>query len=262
MPYVARRALLCLWTFFLLSGVAQATPLRVGANPVPHGELLRLVADDLAAQGVELKVVLYQDYVEPNADLTGYRLDANYFQNLLYLGGYNRDHGTDLVAVGAIHFEQMGLYSQRHRNLAEVPPGALVVHPSDSINRGRAFHLLEDAGLLRLLPGASPEAGPFDVVDNSRKLRFQALQVDRVLGRLGDADLVVANGNYALEAGLEPDRDSLFEERADPLFHNVLVVRRGDEDRREIVLLVKALQSEKVREFMALTYGGAVTPVF
>lgn len=259
---VTGRSFFALLVLLLFAPAAEALVLRVGASPVPHGELLQFVAPDLASQGIDVEIVLYEDYVGPNRDLVQGRLDANYFQNRLYLDGYNRDYGTDLVPVGSVHFERMGLYSSRYRSLGELPAGALVVHPSDSVNRGRAFHLLEDAGLIRLLPNVSLEAGPFDVADNPRKLRFQAVAADRVMGRLADAALVVANCNYALEAGLDPARESLFEERVEPLFHNIVVVRRDDAGRREIALLVSALRSAKARDFMALAYGGAVTPVF
>jgi D-methionine transport system substrate-binding protein len=247
---------------FCGSAVAEAVRIRVGANPVPHGELLRLVVGVLADEGIDMEIVLYEDYEEPNEDLVNGELDANYFQNRLFLDGFNRDCGTDLVAVGAVHFERMGLYSSRALSLEEIPPGAVIVHPADNINRGRAFHFLEDAGLIRLSANASLEAGPLDVVDNPGKLRFQGAEAEEVLAYLDRSGAVVANCNFALEAGLQPSKDSLFEERVDPLFHNVVVVRPEDADRREIVDLLRALRSERVRNFIIETYSGAVTPAF
>jgi D-methionine transport system substrate-binding protein len=249
---------------FLLLSVgppAEAAVFRVGASPVPHGEFLRFVAAELQAKGIDLEIVPYENYEEPNFDLLDGKLDANYYQNRLFLEGFNRDYGTDLVAVGAVHFERMGIYSRKIRTLSEIPAEALVVHPADNVNRGRAFHLLAQAGLIGLSVNVSPEAGPFDVVDNPRRLRFQGVSAESVIGQIDRADVVVANANFALEAGLDPSRESLFEEQVQPLYHNVLVVRRDDLGRREVLELLSALRSGALRCHMAEVYGGAVIPV-
>jgi D-methionine transport system substrate-binding protein len=149
------------------------TELKVGATPLPHAALLNLVKDQLAQEGVNLKVIEFTDYVTPNEALASGELDANYFQHLPYLETYNREHGTNLVSAGGIHIEPLALYSKKFKSLDTLPDGASIAIPNDPTNEGRALLLLQSAGLVKLKDNAGLEATPFDIATNPKKLKFQ-----------------------------------------------------------------------------------------
>src|SRR5215217_5152957 len=148
---------------------------------------------------------------------------------------------------------------------AEVPEGAQVTIPSDPSNASRALHLLADQGLLRLKETAGAVATVGDVVGNPRKLELREIDAEQQPRTLEDVAAAVINGNYFLEAQkhLKLDAKVLARESStrNP-YANVLVVRKGDESRPEVRVLLKALQSSEVRHFIEAQYGGAVVPAF
>ena len=177
--------------------------ITVGASPSPHAEILNAVADELKSEGYELKVVEYNDYVQPNVALANGDLDANYFQHLPYLENYNQENGTDLVSAGAIHFEPMGLYAGKSSDIKNVPDGAKIAVPSDATNEARALLLLQDQGVIKLKDGAGLEATANDIEENPHNIQLVEVEAAAVPRSLDDCDFAVINGNYALSAGLD-----------------------------------------------------------
>ncbi len=258
-----RIALTAVVALILASGVASAqTSLRVGASPVPHSEILELIQPILAAQGIDLEIVVFTDYVLPNLALAEGELDANYFQHVPYLEQFSADHGLDLTVVGGVHVEPIGLYSQNLTTLEGLPQGTQVAIPNDPSNSGRALLLLEAAGLIGLADDAGLSATSLDITDNPHGLRFIELEAAQLPRSLADVGLAVINTNYALEAGLNPVQDALALEGAESPYVNVVVVQTGREHEEVVAALIDALQSEHVREFIISTYEGAVVATF
>ena len=243
------------------SSERSTSVLSVGATPVPHAELLNLVRDDLATQGITLRVVEFTDYVQPNMAVLSGDLDANFFQHIPYLES-NAEWSAAMVSAFGVHVEPFGLYSSRHSNINSLPNGASIAIPNDPSNGGRALLLLQSNGLIRLRPDAGLSATPRDVIDNPRNFRFQELEAAQLPRSLPDVDAATINGNYALQAGFNPVRDSLIIEGADSPYVNIVVVRRGNENDPRIVALRNALLSDKVRQFISSNYGGGVVPAF
>jgi len=235
--------------------------LSVGATPVPHAELLNLIRDDLARQGITLRIVEFTDYVQPNVAVMAGDLDANFFQHIPYLET-NAEWSARLVSAFGVHIEPFGLYSRRHGNINELPNGASIAIPNDPSNGGRALLLLQANGLITLREGAGLRATPRDIVNNPRNFRFQELEAAQLPRSLSDVDAATINGNYALEAGLNPIRDSLIIEGADSPYVNIVVVQRGQENSSKIQALRNALLSNKVKDFIASRYDGGVVPAF
>lgn len=242
-------------------GIAQDM-LTVGASPVPHARLLEAVKDDLGSHGIELKIVEFTDYVKPNLALNDGELDANFFQHLPYLHSFAKDHGLDLVSAGSVHVEPLGLYSKKHSSVEEFPEGGLIAIPSDSVNGGRALLLLQSEGIIKLDPASGLEATELDVVENPKKLKFKSIESAQLPRVLQDVDGAVINGNYAIEAGLNPSRDGLIIEGADSPYANIVAVRASDRENPAIVALMKALQSDEVKEILSKEFEGAVVPAF
>jgi len=235
--------------------------LRVGATPVPHAELLNLIRDDLAEKGVTLRIVEFTDFITPNMALMYGDIDANFFQHLPFLQA-NDEWNARLVSVFGVHVEPFGLYSRRFNSIDELPHGASIAIPNDPTNGGRALLLLQARGLLTLRDGAGLLATPRDIADNPRGFVFYELEAAQLPRALDDVDAATINGNFALQAGLNPQRDSLIIEYADSPYVNIVAVRRGNENDPRILALREALLSPRVREFIEARFDGGVVAVF
>ncbi|MDR1251665.1 MAG: MetQ/NlpA family ABC transporter substrate-binding protein [Treponema sp.] len=244
------------------SSAKSGATLSVGATPVPHAELLNLISEELAAQGITLKVVEFTDYVQPNVALIAGDLDANFFQHIPYLET-NAEWSEKLVSAFGVHIEPFGLYSSKYTNIADLPSGASIAIPNDPSNGGRALLLLQAGGLITLRPGVGLTATPRDITGNPKNFRFEELEAAQLPRSLQDVDASTINGNYALEAGLNPLKDSLIIEGADSPYVNIVVVQRGKEQDSRIQALKNALLSQKVKNYINSTWSdGSVVPVF
>ncbi len=246
---------------------AEAVTLTVGASSTPHAELLELVKPVLAEQGIDLDIVVYNDYVLPNTALQDGTLDANYFQHVPYLNSFNESNGTDLVSAGLVHYEPFGIYSQTVSDLGELAEGATILIPDDDSNQTRALLLLRQEKLIELPADASVENGVtlLDVV-NDNGYKIQAAQADAVPSLLGNSDpgtIAVINYNYALGAGFNTSDALAIEDAsgdAAQTYANIVAVRRGDESRPEILALVAALQDGVVEAYNEAT-GAGIVPI-
>ena len=244
------------------------TKLKVGATPQPHAEILALVKDDLKAKGIDLEIVEFTDYVTPNEAVEAGDIDANYFQHLPYLNSFNKEKGTHLVNAGGIHVEPFALYSTSNKkkaikNVADIKKGAKIAIPNDPTNEGRALLLLQAAGLITLKDASNITATPLDIKKNPKKIKFVEVEAATLPRTLPDVDAAVINGNYAIPAGLIATRDGIFVEGSSSPYVNVVAVKAGNEGNAAVKELVKALQSEKVRNYVKETYkNGEVVTVF
>ena len=244
----------------------ETITLTVGATPNPHAEILAQVKDDLAAEGIDLVVKEYSDYVVPNTAVEEGDLDANYFQHTPYMEKFNEENGTHLVSVGKIHYEPMGIYPGLTKTLEELKDGATIAVPNDTTNEARALQLLAAQGLIELKEDAGLNATPNDITSNPKNLQFKELEAAMLPQTASEVDLSVINSNFAMEGGMNPATDSLASEDADSeaaqTFANIIAVKEGHENDPAIQALVKALQSDKVKEYIEKTYSGAVVAVF
>ena len=244
-------------------------PIVVGASSTPHAEILEQVKDDLKEQGYDLQIVVYDDYVLPNKALEDGELDANYFQHTPYLLSFNESNGTDLSSAAIIHYEPFGIYGNGISDLNDLADGATIIIPADDSNETRALLLLEQEGLITLPDDASAANGvtTLDILDDGG-YQIVAVQADTVPAQLDNSDegtIAVINGNYAIQAGLKV-ADALAIEDASgdaaQTYGNIIAVRTGDEETEKTQALVNALLTDKVKDFIADTYAGAVVAIF
>lgn len=250
------------------SSAAESTGdkvITVGASPSPHAEILEAAKDALKAEGYELKVVEYTDYVQPNLALESKSLDANYFQHLPYLENFNKERGTKLVSVAAIHYEPFGIYAGKSKDLKSLPDGAKIAVPNDVTNEARALLLLADQGLITLKDNTDINATKQDIVENPHNIEIVEVEAAQVPRSLQDVDFGVVNGNFAIASGLKV-ADALATEAADSVaaktYANIVVVREGDENSEKTQALVKALTTAEIKQFIENKYQGAVVPIF
>lgn len=249
------------------AGSASAsTKLTVAASPTPHAEILNdFAAAKLADQGIDLVVKEYTDYILPNKDTSSGAVDANYFQHINYLENYNKENGTDLVSVGAIHYEPMAVYAGKSSDLDSIVDGASIAIPNDPTNEGRALLLLQDLGLITLSDPKNLEATPNDIADNPHGIQFQELEAAAVPRALESVDYAVINGNYAIEAGYHV-KDALAHEEAGSTaveqYANIICVTTENEDNETVKALVDVLTSDDFKDYLERTYGQDVLPAF
>ena len=243
----------------------EGTTLKVGATPAPHAEILEVVKELLAEEGITLDIVEYTDYVQPNNAVEDGSLDANYFQHITYMNDFNDQNGTHLVSAAEVHYEPMSLYAGKVSSLDELADGALIGVPNDATNEARALLVLQQEGLITLRDGAGITATINDIVDNPKNLQFSEMEAAQLPLRLADLDMAVINGNYAIDAGLSMD-DALATESADgeaaQAYVNVLAVKEGRETDPAIQALAAALCSDEVKTYIEENYNGAVVAVF
>ena len=243
---------------------AENQKLIVGASPSPHAEILRQVVDDLAAEGIDLEIVEFTDYILPNETLTAGEIDANYFQHQPYLDTYNTENGTDIITAAAIHYEPLGVYPGKTATLEELQDGAAIAIPNDGSNEARALYLLQDLGLITVNNENGYNITVLDITENPHGLQITEIEAAQLPQILPDLDFAVINGNYAIGAGIDgtvlttEDKDSA----AAQTYANIIAVLPGNETDPRVVALVNALQSEKIRAFISETYGISVVPMF
>ncbi len=240
--------------------------LKVGATPTPHAEILAQVVDVLAEQGIDLQVTEYGDYNVPNTAVEEGEMDANFFQHTPYMEDFNEKKGTHLVSVAKIHYEPMGIYAGKTASLEDLADGAVIAVPNDPTNEARALLLLEAQGLIELNKDAGLNATPNDIESNPKNLQFKEMEAAMLPQIIEEVDLSVINSNYALQGNLNPAEDALASESADSeaaqTYANIIAVKEGNENNEAILALVKALQSDAVRDFINETYSGSVVPMF
>ncbi|MBO4409068.1 MAG: MetQ/NlpA family ABC transporter substrate-binding protein [Clostridiales bacterium] len=242
----------------------EAVTLKVGASVTPHAELLNQVKADLEAKGIKLEVIEIEDVVTPNTGVADGSLDANFFQHVPFLDSFNKENGTDLVSVGATHYEPFGLYKGKSDDLKNIKDGAIIGVPNNSTNEARALLLLQQEGIIKLKDGADINTTVQDIVENPKNIDIKEIAPEQLVTSLPDLDFAIINGNYALEGGLKV-KDALAVEAADGVaaqtYKNVVVVKSEKKDDPAIKALVEALQSDKITDYINSTYDGAVVPV-
>lgn len=241
-----------------------AEVIKIGASATPHAEILEKAKELLADKNIDLDIVIFNDYVQPNLVVDSGELDANYFQHKPYLESFNEEHTTHLVSAGAIHYEPFGIYPGKSNDLNNIKENAVIAVPNDTTNEARALLLLQDNKLIQLKNEAGMKATVNDIKENPYKLEIRELEAAQLPRVKDEMDFVVLNGNYALEAGFSVAEDALAYEAADSQaaveYANIVAVKEGKENTEKIKQLIRVLQSEEIKKFIEEKYKGAVIP--
>ena len=166
------------------------------------------------------------------------------------------------MAIGKTITTPMGVYSEKLKSLDDLPEGGKVALPNDPTNGGRALLLLQDKGVITLAEGTGLTPTPLDVTENAKNLKFLELDAAQLPRALADADVAIINTNYALEAGLNPEKDAIAIEAAESPYANIIVVRTADKDAPWAKTLVDSYHSDAVKKYIQDKYTGAVIPAW
>ncbi|WGS42996.1 MetQ/NlpA family ABC transporter substrate-binding protein [Burkholderia sp. JSH-S8] len=243
---------------FAAGAQARAETIKVGVTGGPHAQVMETVKKVAAKGGLDIRIIEFSDYVQPNAALAAGDLDANSYQHDPYLQAQVKDRGYKLIKVAETVTFPMGVYSKRVKSLAELKPGARIAIPNDPTNGGRALLLLQKQGVLKLRADAGLKATPLDIVDNPRKLKIVELDAAQIPRSLGDVDAAAINTNFAMEAGLKPKQDAIAIEAPNGPYANIIAIREADRNKPWVAKLIAAYHSVEVKQFIEGKFGGAV----
>jgi len=238
--------------------------ITIAASATPHSDILEEAKPILEEKGYSLEITVFDDYVQPNLVVDSGDFDANYFQHIPYLEGFNVDNNTKLVNAGGIHYEPFGIYPGTKSDLTQLAEGDTIAVPNDTTNEARALLLLQDNGIITLKDGVGLEATVKDITSNPYGIEIIELVAAQVPRVKDEVAFVVLNGNYALEAGFSVAKDSVAYEQPDSeaakTYINVIAVKEGNENSDKIKALIEALTSEEIKNFITETYDGSVIP--
>jgi len=231
--------------------------LKVAATPIPAGEVLEVIKEDLKKEGIELEIVTFNDYIQPNKVV-----DANLFQHTPYMENFGKKNGFEMVAVGKIYLPTLALYSKRIKNVKELKDGDTILIPNDPTNAARSLILLDKGGIIKLKDNTKQDATVKDIAENPKNIKIVELSAEQLAPRLEEVAASIVNSSFALDAGLSYKKDGILAEDKDSPYANVLATLKGNENDERIQKLLKALQSEKVRKFIEEKYKDVIIPVF
>lgn len=246
------------------SAPAAKEKIKVGVSPVPAGDILKFVKNNLAPEaGLDIDIVEFNDGIQPNLALKEGQIDANYFQHVPYMEDFGKKHGFKMVALTPpIHLNPVGLFSKKHKSLADVPQNALVTIPNDPANAYRALKVMDKAGLIKLKDTADQVAGVKDIAENPKNLQFKEIPGAQAIPTLPDVDLAGITGNWVVQSGMKTDRDALALETAqNPLYAVTVTTLEGKENDPRVQKLYKLLRDDRVKAYIKEKYQGAVLPI-
>lgn len=243
-------------------GSTESGTIKVSVTSVPHAEIMEHIKPALEEKGIKVELTVADDYNIHNRSLAEKETDANFFQHFPFLEEQIADFNYEIQEFGKIHIEPLGVYSKKYASLAEIPDGATISIPNDPSNESRALALLHRNGLIEMKDLNNLKSSILDIKENPKNLKFHEIDAAMLARTLDDVDASVINTNFALAADLDPTGDALVIEDADSPYVNILTIRKGDENREQLIILKETLMSDSVRDFLNEKYEGAIVPVF
>ena len=265
-----RKLLLILFTMFIFiiscgsnsSNSVKKEKLKVAATAIPAGEVLEVVKEDLLKEGIDMEIIIFNDYIQPNKVLQSKEVDVNLFQHVPYMENFAKKHGFEMVSVGKIYLPTLALYSKKIKNISELKNGDTILLPNDPTNLARSLILLDKSGIIKLSDNKKMDSTLKDIVENPKNIKFNELSAEQLAPRLPEVAASIVNSSFALDAGLSYKEDGIIAEGKDSPYANALVTLKGNENDQKIQKLLKALQSEKVKKFIEEKYKDVIVPVF
>ena len=233
----------------------------VGAMQVPGGELLNHLKSDIEKEGYELEVVIFNDYNTPNTALAEGDIDANLFQHKPFLNECIEKQNFDLTPVVDLYEVPLQAYSNKIKSFDDLKSGSKFALPNDPTNGSRALKMLENEGIIKIKEGVSLPSAK-DIVENPKNIEFIEAEANQLPSLLPDVDAAFINGNFAVAAGLDASKQSIYAPETDNTYVNILACRTEDKNSEKIQVLKKVLSSDKSREFIQENYKGIIIPVF
>lgn len=240
---------------------AKATEVKIGVVGSLYEDLWAPAQKALKAEGINLKIVQFSDYVTPNNALSNGEIDLNAFQHRIFLENDAVSHKYDVKLIGNTFIIPLNLYSTKVKSVKELKKGAVVAIPNDVTNGGRAYKVLAAAGLITLKKSAGFNPNANDIESNPSGIIIKELAANTIPSALADVDAAIVNGNYALDFGIKTEsaifKDTSVNEKA---YWNLIAARGADlKDPAKVEIfrkVVKAFQSPETEKVFNETFGG------
>lgn len=246
-------------------GAGEDNHIKLGVNGTDF-RVWNYVEEELAKEGIDLEVVTFADYIQPNQALAEGEIDINSFQTQVYFDQFKEEHNLDLISIGDTVFAPMGIYSEKLKDVADIGEKGKIGIPNDQTNGGRALLLLADAGVIKLKKDAGLTPTIKDIESNPKNVEIIPMSAQQIPLSLGDLEVGVINSGVAVTAGLKPQEDSIYIEdptaEGNEAYYNIFAVRKEDENNKTLKRLVEIYQTEPVKEILDEMYDGAQVPLF
>lgn len=231
----------------------------VGSAEIPTWNLVKELAEE---KGINIEIVKFDDYVQPNIALDAGEIDINAFQTVVYFDSFKKDRNLDLAAIGTTSIWPMGAYSKEIDDLSELKDGDQIIIPKDPTNLGRALLLLQKAEVITLKEGFDGTGGVENIVDNPKNLKITPVDAGQAARGLDDAPVAVINSDMAIKAGLNPTDGSIFrEDSSNKAYVNIIASQTKRKDDETLKKIVEVYHTDKVKEFIEKEFKGAAVPV-
>jgi len=246
----------------VIAGCSSDDKIKIGISG-SDTTIWDFVAEKAKEEGIEIEIVRFSDYVQPNIALGEGEIDANAFQTISYFDSFIEEHDLDLVPIATTVIAPMGLYSEKYDSVEDLPAGASIAIGNEATNMGRGLLLLEEAGMITLEDDFDGNGSIDKIKDNPKDLQFELLEAGQTPRVLPDVDASVINNGIAVDAGLYPLDDAIFheDETATP-YINIIAVQAEDKDKEVFRKLADIYQSDDVKELIIEDSHGNSIPTF
>ena len=239
---------------------------RVGFYTDSEYQIWNPVVSNLAKEGITIELVSFANTRMPNQALNNGDIDLNAFQHHAYLNDEVSNLGYDIVAIADTYISAMNIYSKNISNVSELKKGDKVAIPNDPSNEGRALKVLEAAGLIKVKPEVGDLPSISDIIENPLGLNILAVEIGSVPSYLPEVACAVINAHVAIDFGLNPGSDYIFQDNpsiySGNAFVNLIAARTEDKDKEIYKKIIKAYQSEAVEEIYANNFKGSYLPAW
>ncbi|MGD6903092.1 MetQ/NlpA family ABC transporter substrate-binding protein [Bacillus infantis] len=244
------------------SGKEKEKEVKIGVSGSDN-RIWDFVAKKAEKEGIKVEIVRFSDYVQPNIALAEGELDANAFQTISYFNAFKKEHDLDLSPIATTVIAPMGIYSEKYKDVKDIPEGGKIAVPNEATNMGRSFLLLQEAGLITLPEDFDGNGSIDKIVDNPKNLEIVPVVAGQTPRVLPDVAASIINNGIAVDAGFNPVKDSIFHESATATpYINIIAARTEDKDNETLKRLGELYQEDDVAEFIEKEYKGSTIPTF
>ncbi|MGG4549724.1 MetQ/NlpA family ABC transporter substrate-binding protein [Rossellomorea marisflavi] len=244
------------------SASKDETKVKIGVSGSDN-RIWDFVAKKAKKEGIDIEIVRFSDYVQPNLALEEGELDANAFQTISYFNEFKKEHDLDLTPIGTTVIAPLGLYSEKYKSVDDIPDGAKIAVPNEATNMGRAFLLLQEAGLIELPEDFDGNGSLDKIKKNPKNIEIVPVVAGQTPRVLPDVAASIINNGIAVDSGFNPVKDSIFHEddTATP-YINIIAARTEDKDNKTLKKIVELYQEEDTADFIEKEYNGSTIPTF
>jgi D-methionine transport system substrate-binding protein len=243
-------------------GNSKEETIKVGI-PSSDTQVWEYIQQKAAKENMQIELVKFNDYVQPNLALADGSIDANAFQTIAYFNHFKKERNLDLSAIGTTFLAPMGIYSKKYPDIHQIPAGATIAIPNDPTNEGRALLLLQTAGIIQLKEDFDGKEGIKAITANPKNVKIKPIAAPQTPRSLDDVAAAAINSDIAVHAGYNPMKDAILRENETALpYINIIAVQSKNKDNPSLKKLVELYQTEDVKAYIEKVYQGAQIPMF